>query len=177
MKIKNKTMKIKNKKGQIMGLPLVLVFALIVAGLLLFFGVRWILSLQGAADSVAALDMIDSIDNYVETYGSYDARSARRITVSFPTSVEVACFYDKSQSYDCKLDGGDCTQDLENYFQLLGTSSSNIFLFPTNSLDETRFSITSFQSEGANPVCVSNGNDIQITTHEDYVSISYVESA
>ena len=54
------------KKGQLLGLPFVYVFALIVAALVLFLGLTWIFGLKDTAEAVQANKEVNRIRDEVE---------------------------------------------------------------------------------------------------------------
>ena len=161
------------KKGQVMGLPLVLIFGLIVAALILFFGVRWIISLQNQADYVDLLDSIRDLDTYVQTFENFDEGSSKIYSLDFPSDIDSVCFYDQGTSFNCQLNGGPCSVDLDDYIQLVGDANSNVYIYSSGNYDRTRFAISSFQPKGANPVCVSNKGTVLITSEKDTVGIAY----
>jgi hypothetical protein len=164
------------KKGQIMGLPLVLIFGLIVASLLLFFGIKFIINLQDEANYVDFLGSLDDLEGNIETFAHYDAGSAKVYQLNLPSAVEQLCFYGDDLAFVCNLNGQGCPRELQEYMQLVKEPQSNVYVYPTGVFDRSRFLLAPFQTEGANPVCVSNGQSVVIKKFEDYVGIEYYES-
>lgn len=60
------------KRGQILGLPLVLLFSLIVGAFILLYGAKVILDLTSEADYVEFLDQVKDFDTTVQTFQNYD---------------------------------------------------------------------------------------------------------
>ena len=76
------------KKGQLLGLPLVLIFALVVSAFVLFFGIKFVLDLQSEASYVDLLTTIDDIENNIETYQQYDTGSSKVLPLDIPKQVD-----------------------------------------------------------------------------------------
>ena len=163
------------KRGQIMGLPLVLLFALIVGALILAFGMKYAFDLVEQAEYVDFLGNLDDIENNIETYGNYDEGSAKVYELSLPTGVEMLCFYKFGDDYDCKLDGETCDEETDGMLELLVESNYNVYLMPQGLYDMNRFSIESFETEEGNPECISNGKSMLISSYDGYVGIGYYE--
>ena len=166
------------KKGQILGVPLVLLFGLIVGALILAYGAKVVLDMLDEAEYVDFLDTLDDIENNVETFSHYDEGSSKVYTLDLPQSIETLCFYDADEDFNCYLDGEDCDSDLSELVELLGDNDYNVYVIPQDVFDRTRFGIEEFVPVGdddENPVCVSNGEKILFTAEDDYVSIAYYE--
>src|SRR3989338_6613845 len=63
------------KKAQILGLPLILVFSLIVGAFILLYGAKVILDLTEEADYVEFLDQLEDFDATLNSFGNYDVGS------------------------------------------------------------------------------------------------------
>ena len=161
------------KRGQLLGMPLLLLFGLIVGALILFFGIRWIQNLTLEAEYVSVLDTLQEIDTTIQTFRNYDAGSSKVYAVDVPQRIEKICFYDSSDNVRCTVDGEPCSENDEALLDLLLTDQYNVYLLPGDVYDKNRFSIASFVVEEGNPVCVTPGKDIRFTAEEDIVRISY----
>ena len=161
------------KRGQILGMPLILLFGLIVAGFILAFGVRWALNLTSEADYIDLLGTIDDVESNIETFHNYDEGSSKTYELSVPDDVEKVCFYDPTATENCLDDGETCSLELQETLDLVLDSQFNVYLIPQGLYDRNRFGIQSFTVQDGNPVCVSNGKTLLITTLEDSVGISY----
>ncbi len=163
------------KRGQLLGMPLILLFALIVAALLLAWGFMTAKDLVGQADYVDLLDKIDDLDNNVDSFANYDKGSAKKYSLDFPDVVEYVCFYDPGSSGGCVLDGGACPQELNDELSLAVGDSYNLYVLPFGKFDNSRFLINDFVPKNGNPECVSNGNTVLVAKEDGFVSLSYYE--
>jgi hypothetical protein len=163
------------KKGQLFGLPLVLLFAMIVGAFILAFGVKWAFSLVAQGEYVALVDTLSDFENNVATFAHYDKGSAKIYQLDLPAAVEYVCFYNPDISGECVKDGESCDQELEGTMDLLLDDGFNVYIFPQGEFDLSRFSLEEFQPEAGNPECVSNGNSVAITAQGDFVGVTYYE--
>ena len=163
------------KRGQILGLPLIFVFALIVGAFILLYGAKVILDLRSEADYVDFLDTLDDLDTNVQTFGSYDVGSSKVYNLRLPKDIEQICFYDPSQEDSCMLDGEACSSELEGELVVLESEEYNVYIFPQGLYDRSRFTIESFYTQEGNPVCVTNEGSITVQSLKDGVGIGYYE--
>jgi hypothetical protein len=163
------------KKGQIMGLPILMIFGLIVGAFILFFGIKWLGSLTEEANYVDFLDRMKDLDNNIDTFQNYDKGSSKVFTLEFPEDVERVCFYDSSQGSDCLDDGKECSADLEGMFDLVKSDEYNVYVMPPNVYDQNRLKLEDFKTSGGNPICVSNGGNLVLVSADGYVEIQYYE--
>jgi len=165
------------KRGQILGLPLILIFALIVGAFILLYGAKVILDLTAEADYVDLLDNIKDIENNVETFQNYDVGSSKVYDISLPEDVEKLCFYSPlADRSNCLDDGKECSTELQETLDLIISDQYNVYLIPQSLYDINRFSIADFEPLGGNPECVSNGKDMVISAGKDTVGIQYYEA-
>ncbi len=165
------------KRGQLLGLPLLLVFALIVGAFIMLYGAKVIYDLTQQANYVDFLDILDDLDTNIQTFEAYDVGSSKVYALEFPDAVETICFYDSTQTDSCTLDGEPCSAELEGELVLLEDSEYNVFILPSGVYERTRFTISVFQSIDGNPVCVSNGGSITIQSQKDSVGIAYYDTS
>ena len=163
------------KKGQIMGLPLILIFSLIVGAFILLYGAKVIMDLNDEADYVDFLDTIKDFENNVKTFENYDVGSSKVYSFDMPKDVEAICFYDYEQNVNCMLDGVVCSEELKGNIVLVLGSGYNIYVSPAGVFEQSRLKIEDFKTAGGNPVCVSNGGSVAIASQKGYVSIQYYE--
>ena len=163
------------KRGQILGLPLILLFSLIVGAFILLYGAKVILDLTEEADYVEFLDQLQDLESKIVTYGNYDVGTVKTYTLDLPGDIETLCFYDPTQSDSCTLDGGVCSADLQGELELILDDEYNVYIFPIGLYDQNRFLIETFQTEDANPICISNGGSLVIAPQKEYVGISYYD--
>ena len=164
------------KRGQILGLPLLLVFSLIVGAFILLYGAKVILDLTEEAHYVDFLDQVNDLDTSLQTFGNYDVGSSKIYTLVLPEDVETLCFYDPLHVGSCIFNGDTCPGELEGDFALVLDNQYNLYIFPQGLYDRNRFTIESFQTVEGNPICVSNGENIVLQSQKDYVGIQYYET-
>src|SRR3989344_2701550 len=80
------------KKAQILGLPLILVFSLIVGAFILLYGAKVILDLTEEADYVEFLDQLEDFDATLNSFGNYDVGSSKVYSFSVSENIETLCF-------------------------------------------------------------------------------------
>ncbi|MBI5872010.1 hypothetical protein HZB88_02905 [archaeon] len=168
---------LRGKRGDLLGLPLVFIFALVVGALILIWGGSVILDLGKEADCIDLYDSMKSFEATIDSFYNYDEGSSKQIRVSYPSSVEYVCFFNPEEEINCMLDGGECEPEgLWEGFDLVLESeeTNNFFILPMSICEITRIEIRHLKAEQGNPLCISNRKSIRITTKEDYVGITYV---
>ncbi len=163
------------KRGQILGLPLVLLFSLIVGAFILLYGAKVILDLTSEADYVEFLDQVKDFDTTVQTFQNYDVGSSKVYSFDLPKDIETLCLYDATQEGSCTLNGESCPADLQGELDLVLDDKYNFYIFPVGLYDQNRLPIEDFQTLGGNPVCLSNGGSVAIQAQKDSVGVSYYE--
>ena len=163
--------------GQILGLPLILVFSLIVGAFILLYGAKVILDLSEEADYVSFLERLDDLDATLRTFENYDSGSSKVYALDIPKDIETICFYGESSTGSCTLDGGVCPVELEEELALVLDPEYNIYIFPQGVYDRTRFTLEEFQTIEGDPICVSQGGSIVLSSQKDFVGVAYDEPA
>lgn len=161
--IKEQKKKKNMKRGQLLGQPLVFVFALIVGALILFWGVQQVFKLVNTASTVEAVDWVNDFRKSIETYYLLDEGSSKTINVRLPNNVKYVCF--KGQGSNEILD------KYPNAKVIMENSDSNLYLLPIDSFEKTNFRIDKLRVSG-NTICVKNNGKFRITSMEDYVKAS-----
>ena len=121
------------KKGQILGVPLVLLFGLIVGALILAYGAKVVLDMLDEAEYVDFLDTLDDIENNVETFSHYDEGSSKVYTLDLPQSIETLCFYDADEDFE--------------FFEDFDSFLSGTNIIPLNSDDYCWIKMTEFSGD------------------------------
>ena len=163
------------KRGQILGLPLLLMFGLIVGAFIMLYGAKVIMDLNSEADYVDFLDTMKDFENNIKTFQNYDIGSSKVYVLDLPSNVESLCYYDSSQEIDCKLDGQDCSEEMVGLLEVVLTSGYNVYVMPSGVFDQSRLKIEDFKTVDSNPVCVSNGGSVVMSSQKGYVSVQYYE--
>lgn len=164
------------KKGQLMSQPLVYIFALVVGALVLAYGISVLYDLVSVTNEVQTVDAINDFDDIVQTYYVFDEGSNKVWTLRYPNEVDALCFYDDTKNLDCKIDGMVCDPDDLSEGLSLYLADKNVYILPLDlGYNTVSYNIDHVEPEGGNPVCVSNGKDIRITSYKDYVGVSFAE--
>ena len=163
------------KKAQILGLPLILVFSLIVGAFILLYGAKVILDLTEEADYVEFLDQLEDFDATLNSFGNYDVGSSKVYSFSVSENIETLCFSSNSMEGSCTFNGEACSAELEGELELVFDEDYNVYIFPQGLYDRNRFTIESFQTLEGNPLCISNGKYLLIQSQKEFVGISYYE--
>ena len=164
------------KKGQLLGMPLVLLFSLIVGAMILLYGIKVAFDLTEEASYVDLADTLQDIEANIETFSQYDPGSSKVYSLDLPSQVDTICFYDTAGDTNCYLDGDVCSSEIQNSLSLMLEDSYNVYILPTGEFEQSRFFISSFSVDPANPVCISNGGSMLIQAEDGYVSIAHYES-
>ena len=164
------------KKGQVMGLPLVLIFALIVGALILFWGIKTVLDLNTQADYAQLADKVTDMQNEVETFSKYDEGATKKYTIDMPGLIEYVCFYNGNENYNCVLDNGlPCPEEMNEYIEAVVVSSRNVYLYPPE-YETNYFTVEQLIPAEANPQCISNRQQGLLRNEVDSVTIAYYEA-
>lgn len=157
------------KKGQLMGQPFVYIFLLIVAALILFFGIRAIIGVVNTGSEVEYnrfVNEIEKVENkiYSDSFGS--AMSLEKISV--PKSISEICFINRDLEINL---------DLINDFELRkfinisysGFQDENLF-FASDKL--RAIELNRVKIENINPLCdnLNDGRiDIRLVNKGNYI--------
>jgi len=162
------------KKGQVMGMPLVLIFALIVGAIILIWGIAQIWSLVAFAGDVDLTDKIDDMRNDVDVFSNYDDGASKEYVLDFPSKIEVICVYDGTQAFNCRYDGEACPSAFAEDMEMIMFESSNVYFYPFE-FDTTNFNVEDLKPEGGNPECIKNYDTALLKKTKDAVTLSYYE--
>lgn len=85
------SVKRQKKKGQLLAQPLVYIFAVIVGGLIMFFGYLWIQDLMNAGCATGIKKWSSEFDSKVKELSFLDVGSTTVIPISLPNQVKYVC--------------------------------------------------------------------------------------
>lgn len=161
------------KKAQVMGMPLVMIFALIIGAIVLVWGLFQIYELIAFADEVELKKNIDNIRAKIEIFENFDETATDTYQLIFPQKIEVICFYDQQQAINCKIDNQDCTSQFQQELELV-LGSDNVYLYPFETTT-SYFTVKNLKPKEGNPYCISNYNQALLEKEVDHVSITHYE--
>ncbi len=165
------------KKGQLLGQPLIYVFALIAGAMILVWGIRTVMKLGDTAAAVEIGKFTSKLQSQVDQYLNFDEGSAKEVKVSLPSKITHICFLDSAAGKKCMLDGKPCSiEDLDEAFAAMaGTrTKSNFFFLPMNAYKLPPKEIKNLRVDAAagNPACFRNNANkkFTLTSMGTYVS-------
>jgi len=81
-----------NKKAQIFGEPFIFIFAIVVAAMVLAFGINVYYDLSERADFAQAADVVQRINENIITFYNLEEGSQNTFTFQFPSTIDCICF-------------------------------------------------------------------------------------
>ncbi len=156
------------KRAQLMSHPFTMILTLVLAALIIFFGVSAIINLVKVSSQVDLASFRTSLQKEVDTYYNLDEGSQKIITLQLPGEVNYICFVDQSMHIDYSL----IPNGKENLVKVI--TNKNVFPIPEigqPSLDP--INIEHLKPE-SNPLCIKTSSRLvaKITSQGTHVSIS-----
>ena len=156
------------KKAQLMSHPFTIILTLVLAALIMFFGVSAIINLVKVSSQVDLAAFRTSLQKEVDTYYNLDEGSQKTITLQLPGEVNYICFIDHSLPIDYSL----IPNGKGNLVRVI--TDKNVFPIPEvgqPSLDP--INIEHLKPE-SNPLCIKTSGRLvaKITSQGTHVSIS-----
>jgi len=170
----------KMKKGQLLGQPLVFVFALIAGAMILAWGVNTVLKMGVTAGKVEIGEFAMSVQGKTSQYLNFDEGSSTTIAVKLPPKTTYVCFFDSSKDKNCMLDGKPCQMaQLDQGFAALANTKiqDNMFSLPISAYEgmgKKLIKDLKADTEAGNPLCFRNqaGNKITLRSMGTYVAVT-----
>ncbi|MFA5887198.1 MAG: hypothetical protein WC852_00620 [Candidatus Nanoarchaeia archaeon] len=174
------------KRGQLMSQPFVYIFALIMGGLILVWGVKITIDFLGMANKAELGKLVKNIESETKSFMNQGEGSTKPITLMLPKSITHFCIADIDNSVPaCKIKPKTGTvvncNNLEDYETLNAlvklapsTSKKNVFALPfaKAGLNNGKFRIEGIKPTGANPLCFANGAILRLTAKAGYTEAS-----
>ena len=162
------------KKGQVMGIPLVMIFALVIGAIILVWGISTGWNLLNLGGEAQLAKMVTGLNDEVDVFSNYDSGAAKKLDISLPDKIEMVCFYDIDREFDCYWDGNLCPKEFADELKVILSSSENMYIYPLV-YEISRFDVEDLEPKEHNPVCVSNKNTAWIEKEDESILISYYE--
>lgn len=169
------------KRGQLLGMPFIMIFALVVGALTLAGGLYYVFKLVPMAERISVSKEINDFKATIKAYYYLEEGNSKNVKLQFPSKALNVCFYD-SEKY--KTEGwkpGTGTgyppdfKTKETFYKNFFTANTerNMFFFPSKEFEESAFYIPylNLQSQATNPICVKNGLYIRIVSMGDHVEV------
>lgn len=169
------------KKSQIPSQMFTYIFILIVIGMLLFFGIRWLGSIMNKEEQISMakvkVDMENSFEEIKYNYGSWSYEE-----FNIPSEARKVCFLDKGYSNN----GGEgyyqntdlCTSGTDDFDPLIcdawGAQDQNIVFDPIDAMGGMSIDVRDVEVDGGY-ICFNNTNGrikAKLTGKGDAVKVS-----
>lgn len=166
------------KRGQLLGQPLVYLFAIIMGALILAWGISSVIKLQTTAEKAELAKFVIGFESEVDKYLNFDEGSSNTIRVALPRKIEYICFYDSNEEKDCKLDGKSCNiPSLDEGFATMTIKRTkyNLFFLPYGvyNLPPRQIKNLKIEQGQGNPLCLTNNQrkELVLTSMGSYVAV------
>jgi len=177
------------KKAQIMAQPFIIIFALLVAVLVLAFGFKTVLDLKEKGDFAQLLDSQAEIKEVARSYLTLGEGSIKTLDLRVPRDTNCFCFLDRQTDFNdpshiADIENaiadpfcGEKRQDFVKANILTDAGSKQLYVLPSNSFAITNFDILSNSRLGTistlNCIHVNDGRlQITFTSKSRFVEIS-----
>ena len=168
------------KKGQVMGTPFIMIFALVVGALTMLGGLYYVYHLTKFAGEVSITKEVNDFKTAIKSYYYLEEGNSKTMKISLPTQAKNICFYDSEKHWnpaarvkDYPVDFPTKEQFYKKFFQSFKTK--NMFIIPIEEFKESAFEIKhlNLETQSYNPVCIRNRQEFRIISMGDHVEITY----
>jgi hypothetical protein len=162
------------KSGQLMGQPLIMIFAAIVGVMILVWGGFQISKLVQFGSEVQLTKFVEDIRKEVQRYYYLDVGSSKTIKLDMPSQIKHMCVVNRND--DGTLNGNCYAGDVDglNCALIEGNTESNVFFIPHDAAKKAMFKVDNLEKIGdTNPECFRNSEEIVLTTKASHVEISH----
>ncbi|MCG2717681.1 MAG: hypothetical protein L6408_02450 [Nanoarchaeota archaeon] len=169
------------KRGQVMGTPFIMIFALVVGALVLVGGLYYVYRLTTFAGEISIAKEINDFKTTVKAYYYLEEGNSKTVKISLPSQAKNICFHDSSKDWkpvttgihlkDYPIDFETKESFYQNYLSSFKTK--NMFAMPTKEFKESAFEIPYLKPKTYNPLCVRNNQNIKLISMGDHVEVTY----
>lgn len=157
------------KRGQLFGQPFVLIFALVVGALILFWGIYQVFQLKDIADDAELARFMTSFKRTVDEYYWKDLDSSKRFMLTLPSGVTSLCFTNKENSLS-KPKPADFFQKHKGFDFIMKESKDQVFFILDKEIKP--YAVNDTKPKDYNPLCIPTGEYIVLTSKGSYVEVS-----
>ncbi len=162
-------MKKRGKKGQVMGMPFIFIFSLILVAVALFVGFWVIKNFMERAEQLAIYDFTNQLENEViSTWQKEEA--SKTITLAFSKKFDQICFTNLNS---CSQPPGFC-YEAKNIWSK--TSQDNLFLMPFGTAEKYEAS-TAWHIKCGQKECLEIQNTICFPVENGKVTIKLTKES
>ncbi|MEM4244796.1 MAG: hypothetical protein QXR60_01145 [Candidatus Nanoarchaeia archaeon] len=159
------------KRGQLLGQPLIMIFALIVGALILAWGAYEIYKLLSFSCEVESRDFISTLKNNAQRYYYYEQGSSNRFQIRLPCDDNAyICFANHSSTLNPNP-----TVKPPNYNSgfVNGRKGDNVFIFSKKEVFAFNVPYLSpREGTATNPTCVKNYQYVTFTSQGTFVEVT-----
>lgn len=147
------------KRGQIQAMPLIYIFALIVAALILVLGFKYVYGLIATGEGIEIGNIKTEIDKQVQFIYNLDPGSSDEFSYRSPAKLKAICFGNPSVSpNDLKLERQLPKEEDRIFFETFLGNGDNLFFIMEN-VDESRHVKIEHLSSDETPNCITPKNN------------------
>ena len=159
----------RNKSGQLLERPFIIIFVMVVAAMVFIFGFYLINNLLKAGTCSQLGLAVDDLKKEVNRYYNFDTGSSTKFKLKLPSKIEYACFKNTGEEANrFELDKVD-----KRLYPVLKDSKYNVIFVPINYCRSSFFKIDKLMvSEGTLCVLNSGGIDLTLENKGDFVELS-----
>lgn len=176
-----------HRKGQMMAQPFIYIFALILAALILVWGVKMIVDFMGTADKAELGKTVEKIKSETDKYYNLGEDSSTEIRLMLPKGITYLCISEKDKpitSAVCKKKDkkgaiSSCTASgMDTVLpMLLKKATNNLFTVPFAQAKVSNGKFTAnnlkpLSTEQGDVFCIANGGKLVLTSKVSYVGAS-----
>jgi len=167
------------KQAQIFAQPFILIFALIVAILILLFGFKLVIDIQEKAKYAELIDVQAEIKDVARDYYTLGVGSERTLNLKVPKDLKCFCFQNTEDpdSFSINTIPDTCGEDRNDIEQTLLSLSNKQLLVTPGKYPISNFQLINKLYPETNPLCIqiqSSKFKAKITSMGDHVRISAV---
>ncbi|MBS3107478.1 hypothetical protein J4468_01050 [Candidatus Woesearchaeota archaeon] len=155
------------KRGQLLGMPLVYIFAIIVAGMILLWGGSQIVKYLQFAECVKIQDFNNKLDNDVKSMLRMDTGSRQGYKTSLTSKVNMICFYNSENPINNNH------YLVQEYKTVIQNGRKNVYYLPMETEDcDLMFAVSNLRNnEAINPLCFENGKSYDLESKGAIVEV------
>lgn len=165
------------KRGELLGTPFVMIFALVVGALTLAGGLYYIFKLMPLSEQISIAKEVNDFKAVIRTYYYLEEGNSKLVKINLPPKAKNICFYDSGKGWKPGTGPGyppDFQTKISFYQKFFQSfTAKNMFVFPTEAFEDSAFEIQylNLQSQTNNPICVRNGQNIIVASMGDHVEV------
>ncbi|MCX6711866.1 MAG: hypothetical protein NT139_02425 [Candidatus Woesearchaeota archaeon] len=130
------------KKGELLSQPFTYIFALVLMGILFFFGYRAIAGFQEKAQLIELTTFVNDLKYNIKTYYNFDTGSSKQLNLNIPKKIQRICFTNLNEN----------TATTDPCLKLLVSKNNNLYICPVESFSINTFKID-YLMVSKSPLC------------------------